>query len=118
MAKAKLIRLSVKDKPGTVAAAIAALAEARVNIVSIFGWGPQGALELVVDNPRKAMAALKKLKMKFTEGEAQIAELANRPGSLHAHLEKLAKKGVNLRSLHACGSRTGRKSTVAWTSGK
>ena len=33
MAKAKVIVLSVEDRPGTVADAIAALAEAKVNIL-------------------------------------------------------------------------------------
>lgn len=115
MAKAKMIVLSVEDKPGTVADAIAALAEAKVNILSVFGWAPQGVLQLVVDNPRKATTALKKLGISCTEGKAEMIEMPNKPGTLHAFLTKLAKKGVNLRSLSGFGSKSGRKSFLVWT---
>ena len=55
MAKAKLIVIKVEDKPGTVAAAVAVLSAAKVNIETIFDYGPQGDLQLIVDDPRKAM---------------------------------------------------------------
>ena len=81
MAKAKMIVLSVEDRPGTVADAIAALAEAKVNILSVFGWAPQGVLQIVVDNPRKAISSLKKLGISCTEGKAEIVEMPNKPGT-------------------------------------
>lgn len=115
MAKAKLIVLSVEDKPGTVAAAIASLAEAKVNILSIFGWAPQGQLQIIVDNPRRAFKTLAKLGISCKEEQAEVVELPNKPGSLHGYLTKLAKKGVNLRSLSGFGSKTGRKSYLVWT---
>lgn len=115
MAKAKLIVLKVQDKPGTVAAATAALSEAGINILSIFGWGPEGVVQLVVDNPRKAMKALAAAAIEHSEAKADMVEMPNKPGSLHAYLQKLAKKGVNLRSLSGMSSKSGRKSIVVWT---
>jgi hypothetical protein len=115
MAKAKLIVLSVEDRPGTVAAAIAALGEAGVNIESVFGWGPQGVLQLIVDSPKKAAKALSAAGVACSEAKADIVELPNKPGSLHAHLAKLAKKGVNLRSLWGTSGKSARKAVIAWT---
>ena len=115
MAKTRLIVLKVEDKPGAVAAAAAVLSEAGINIESIFGWGPQGVLQLVVDNPRKAMKALAKANIAHSEAKAEMAEMPNKPGSLHAFLAKLAKKGVNLRSISGASAKSGRKSVVIWT---
>jgi hypothetical protein len=114
MAKAKLIELKVHDSPGTVAAATAALSAAGINILSIFGWGPQGVVQLVVDNPRKAMKALATADIAYSEGKAEMVEVSSKPGGLHAYLQKLAKKGVNLRSISGISS-SGRKSVVVWT---
>ena len=115
MAKAKLIVLKVQDKPGTVAAATKVFAEAGINILSIFGWGPEGVVQLMVDNPRKAMKALAAAGTAYSEATADVVEMPNKPGSLHAYLEKLAKKGVNLRSISGMSSKSGRKSVVVWT---
>ena len=117
MPKAKLIAITVEDKPGTVAAAIAALSSAGINILSIFGWtqASQGNLHLVVDNPRKAMKTLAAAAVAHSEAKAEVVELPNKPGSLHAYLEKLAKKGINLRSICATSSKSARKSVVVWT---
>ena len=115
MAKARLIVLDVQDKPGAVAAATAALSQAGINIVSLFGWGPQGVVQLVVDNPRKAMKALTAAAIAHSEAKAEMTEISNKPGSLHAFLAKLAKKGVNLRSISGTSAKSGRKSVVVWT---
>ena len=115
MAKTKLIVLDVEDKPGAVAAATAAMSEAGINIVSIFGWGPEGVVQLGVDNPRKAMKALTAASIAHREAKAEMTEMPNKPGSLHAFLAKLAKKGVNLRSINGASGKGGHKSVVVWT---
>lgn len=115
MAKAKLITIPTEDRPGSVAEGIKALGEAGVNIISILGWNPQGVVQIVADNPRKAMKALKDANIDFTEETAEVVELPNKPGALDAYLEKLAKKGVNLHSLSATTSKGARKAVVVWT---
>jgi hypothetical protein len=67
--------------PGAVAAATAAPSEAGVNIQSIFGWGPQGIVQLVVDNPRKAGKALAAAAIAQSEAKAETAVVSNKPGS-------------------------------------
>lgn len=115
MAKSKLILLKVQDKPGTVAEATGVLAEAGVNILSIFGWAPQGIVQLTVDNSTKALKALKAAGTPHSVATAERTELRNAPGSLHAYLTKLAKKGVNLRSIAATSAKSGDKSVIVWT---
>ena len=115
MAKAKLIVIRVEDKPGTVADAVAVLSAAKVNIETIFGNGPQGDLQLIVDDTSKAKKALKAAGVAFSEAKAEVVEMPNKPGSLHAYLSKLAKKGVNLRSISGMSSASGRKSIFVWT---
>ena len=115
MAKAKLIVIKVEDKPGAVAAAVAVLSAAKVNIETIFGYGPQGDLQLIVDNPRNAIKALKASGVAFSEGKAEVVEMPNKPGSLHAYLSKLAKKGVNLRSISGMSGTSARKAILVWT---
>jgi hypothetical protein len=110
MAKVKLIVLNVKDKPGSVAEAIRSLAEAGVNVKSVFGWGPGGIVQLTVDDIRKGTKALRASGTDFTEATAEIAVLADKPGTLHAYLAKLAKKGVNLRSIAGSDGKT-----LVWT---
>ncbi len=115
MAKVKQIVLRVEDRPGTVAAAIRGLSGAGVNILSIVGWSPQGVVQLVTDNPRKAAKALTASGTTFSEATAAVAELPNRPGALLAHLDKLAKKGVNLQTIHAASAKSAKKAVVVWT---
>lgn len=115
MAKAKLIVIKVEDKPGTVADVLAVLSAAKVNIETIFGYGPQGDLQLIVDNPRNAIKALKASGVAFSEGKAEVMEMPNKPGSLHTYLSKLAKKGVNLRSISGMSGTSARKAILVWT---
>lgn len=117
MTKTTMIEIAVQDRPGTVAAVTGALAKAGVNILSVFGWSPQGILQLVVDDPKKATAALTAAKIGHTLAEAEIVEMSDRPGSLHAYLEELAGKGVNLRSINGVSGNEAGKSVLVWTAG-
>jgi hypothetical protein len=115
MAKTKLIELMLENRPGSVAAVTKVLAGAGVNILSIFGSGPLGVVQLVVDDPKKAGKALSAAAIAFKMAKGDMAELPNKPGSLHGLLAKLAKKGVNLRSIAAASTKAGRKSVVVYT---
>lgn len=115
MAKAKQFVVSVADRPGTVAEAIATLAGAGVNILSVLAWNPSGTLQIVTDNPKKTRAAFLGANVAFSETPAEVVDLPNKPGALLVYLRKLAKKNVNLRSLCATGSKAARKAVVVWT---
>ncbi len=115
MAKVKQIVFNVEDRPGTVAAAISGLSGAGVNILSVLGWGPQGVVQVVTDNPRKAVKALTASGIAFAESAAEVTELSNKPGALLAYLNKLAKKGVNLKSICSTSGKNAKKAVVVWT---
>ncbi|MDP9138755.1 MAG: hypothetical protein M3N38_11360 [Pseudomonadota bacterium] len=115
MAKAKQFNISVASKPGTVADAIRALAAAKVNVTSILGWNPSGALQLVLDNPKAAKKALDAAGISHTESAAEVVKLANKPGALLKYLDKLAKNGTNLRTICATANKKGTNATVVWT---
>ena len=115
MSNAKLLVLSVQNRPGAVADALAALSEAGIGLRSILGWAPQNVLQLVVTDPATAGEVLAGHGIAFTEHSAQIVELANQPGALHTYLAALARDSVNLRSLSGFASADGQISHVLWT---
>jgi hypothetical protein len=115
MAKAKQLVIEVADRPGSLADAIEALAESRVNILSVLAWNPGGVAHVVTDNPRKAKKALDGAGVRYTEMEGNVTELPHAPGALVKHLRGLAKKGVNLHSVCASSAKGARKATVVWS---
>lgn len=108
-------RVNRSEKRRTVAAAIAALAEANINLVSVLGWAPQGVPQLSVETPTDATGVPEKLGIAWSGEQAEIVESANTPGALHTCR---AEQGVNLRSLSGFGSAERRKSHVVWTAEK
>ena len=115
MAKARQFNISVGNKPGTVAEAIRALAAAKVNVTSVLGWNPSGSLQLVLDNPKAAKKALDGAGIGHTESSAEVVKLPNKPGALLRYLDKLARKGTNLRTICATANKKGTNATVVWT---
>lgn len=118
MAKAKQFNISVANKPGSVAGALRALAQAKVNVTSVLGWNPSGSLQLVFDKPKAAKKALDAAGISHTESSAEVVKLPNKPGALLKYLDKLAKKGTNLRSLCATANKKSGSATVVWTAEK
>jgi hypothetical protein len=115
MAKAKQFNIPVADEPGSAARAVKALGAGKVNILSILAWNPSGMVQIVTDNPKKAAKALAAARIDFSESAAEMAVLPNKPGTLVAYLEKLAKKGVNLRSVVATTAKSAKKAVLVWT---
>lgn len=116
MTQVKAFVFSVANRPGTIAAAIEALAKAKVNVTSIMGWNPAGIVQVTTDNAAGARQALQSANVQFSEGDAETVELSNEPGTLHKHLAQLAERGVNIRSI--CGAHSNGQSpaTLTWTS--
>lgn len=117
MAKAKQFTIDVQNQPGALARIARTLGDAKVNILALLATaqGPVATAHLAVDSPARAKKALDAAGIKYQETAAEEFELANTPGSLANHLEKLAAKGVNLSSIHATAGRAGRKAVVVCT---
>lgn len=117
MAKTKQFTISVENQPGTVAQITQTLGSAKVNILSLIATaqGTGGTVQLVVEDARRAKKALDNARIAYQETPAELYELSNKPGSLAQCLAQLAKKGVNLSSIHATASKGGRKAVVVYT---
>jgi len=117
MAKTKVFTITVQNQPGAVAAIAKALGSAKVNILALLGTaqGATGTVSLVAEDARRAKKALDEAKLAYEETGAEQFELANKPGALAQHLEKLATKGVNLSSIHATAVKGGKKAVVVYT---
>jgi len=117
MAKAKQLTISVQNEPGAVARIARTLGDARVNILALLATaqGATGTAQLTVDSPGRAKKALDAAGIRYQETPAEEYGLANTPGALAQCLEKLAAKGVNLRSIHATAGKGGKKAVVVCT---
>jgi hypothetical protein len=117
MAKTKVFTITVQNQPGALAGVAKALANAKVNILALLGTaqGSTGTIHLVAEEAKRAKKALEEAKLAYVETGAEQHELANKPGTLAQHLEKIAAKGVNLSSIHATAVKGGKKAVVVYT---
>ena len=117
MAKTKVLTITVQNQPGALASIAKTLGTAKVNILGLIGTaqGATGTVHLVAEDARRAKKALDEATLAYEETAAEQHELANKPGALAQHLEKLAAKGVNLSSIHATAVKGGKKAVVVYT---
>ncbi|MFZ0581258.1 MAG: hypothetical protein WAN72_16535 [Candidatus Acidiferrales bacterium] len=117
MAKTKQFTITIENHPGAVAAIAKRLGSAKVNILALLGTaqGTSGAVELVVEDPRRAKKVLDEAGLTYRETTAEEYELQNKPGALAQVLDKLAAKGVNLNSICATASKGGKKAVLVYT---
>ena len=117
MAKTKQFTITIENHPGAVAAIAKRLGSAKVNILALLGTaqGTSGAVELVVEDPRRAKKVLDEAGLAYRETIAEEYELQNKPGALAQVLDKLAAKGVNLNSICATAAKGGKKAVLVYT---
>jgi hypothetical protein len=117
MAKTKQFIVTVENRPGAVAEIAKTLGNAKVNILALLGRAEdtRGAVQLVVDDARRAKKALDESGLTYQEVRAEEHEIPNKPGALAQHLDKLAAKGVNLNSICATAPKGGKKAVVVYT---
>ncbi len=114
MAKVTQFTIALEHRPGAAAEVVEALANAKVNIIALVGSAhdQQGRVQLVAESAAKAKKALQGAGITFTARTVEQVELANKPGTLAAHLKKLAAKGVNLESIYASSSPGAKKGSI------
>ena len=114
MAKIKQFTITVENRPGAAAEVARTLGNAKVNILALAGTvqGASGTIELVAEDAKRARKALDDAKIAYHETPAEGYELPNKAGALAQYLEKLAARGINLKSIHATASKGGRKAVV------
>ena len=104
--KIEVLTVRLDPKPGALAQVLAAFREAKVNLIASWGYqmGPGEAqahfFSADLDGARKALTKLGKAPK--TE-PAFWVEDADKLGSYHGVLDKLAKAGVNIEATDAFG---------------
>jgi hypothetical protein len=118
MPRATQLTVSAKSKPGVLAQLARALADARVNIVTLSADSPRGRgkIRMIVNNAGKAKRALRRAKYRATEEPAFVVRMRNKPGALARVAERLAKARVNITSAYATTAGGG-GATVVFTVG-
>lgn len=103
MPKTTQLVLSLQSKRGVLAGIGHALADAKVNILSLSAAeaAGRGKIRMVVNKPTLAKRALRKARVRFIEEIAFTKRLSNKPGALARLADKLARGGVNIRSAYA-----------------
>ncbi|HYS18863.1 MAG TPA: ACT domain-containing protein [Candidatus Binatia bacterium] len=103
MPKTTQLVLTLQSKPGVLAGISRALADARVNILSLSAAeaAGRGKIRMIVSKPTEAKRALRKARVRFVEEPAFAKRLRNKPGALARVVEKLARARVNIRSAYA-----------------
>jgi hypothetical protein len=93
-----LVAVFVENKPGQTARITKILAEAGVNIcwVTIASSGSFGVMKFLVDRLDPAVSALKQQGLMVSLQEVLAVEVPDKPGSLQAVADCLARNSINL----------------------
>lgn len=96
-----LFTVKVKNEPGTLAKIAEAIARRGVDITAVGGGGigDVGVAAIMTDNDGGTREALREANCEFSEAEAIIADVEDRPGTLAKYSRALADAGVNLQGL-------------------
>lgn len=93
------ITVMLKDEPGALAKAAAAIAEAGVNIEAVSGdtVGGEGRVHLLFNDPAPARQALNAIGATIaSEREVMVLDVVDQPGELARVAKALASAGVNV----------------------
>ena len=106
----KEFRVFVADRPGELARVTEALATGAVNIRAIASESKHDAsfLRIVTNDVTTTEKALTMAALKYELNEILNLELLDRPGELAKISRRLARGGIDIRSLYVLGSRNGR----------
>lgn len=93
-----LFTVKLRNEPGTLAKVAEAIASRGVDIRGVGGGGigDSGVVALVTDNDMATREALQASNCEFSESEAILADVEDRPGALARLARAMADAGVNV----------------------
>ncbi len=100
---AKQVTVFLTDKPGELARAFAALADANVNIRALSGnpkAGDHGTVRFVPDDVDAAVKALTPVVLAVRVADVLIIQMPDRPRALLEVTERLASASVNIEYVY------------------
>jgi len=95
-------KVSLENKPGTLAQVGTVLGDADVNIVAIQGFsrGEESIIQFVPDNPDKAAAAFQAAGIPYTNREVLIVKVLDEPDDLGDVALVMTDAGINIDSVY------------------
>lgn len=99
------ILVLVENKPGTLARVSETLGRAGVNVqLASYATGARAIVRLITDDSEKALAALKKARIKVKQSKEVLEfTLPDVPGTLGTVARKLANARVNIEAFYIVG---------------
>ena len=114
----KELRVTMEDRPGSLARLAEALGKAGVNIeaISAATSGGSGDIRILVADTAAARKALEGAGVKVAgEREMTFVDLDDKPGSLAGTARKLADQNVNIDAVYVVGGAGGKKQLAIGT---
>ena len=98
MQTAKQLSVMLVNKPGRLAALLAALSKEKVNLraVSVMDSGDRGTLRFVPDDFPAATKVLEKANLRFDTAEVLLVEVPSQSGAFCKICERLAADHLNI----------------------
>ena len=99
-----VLKANLKHRPGALLKVMSTLKARNLGLTGLWGFSTSGGkaeLYLAAKNPAKTKAALRKMRMFGSEMAVFSVKGRDRTGALNSALGKLARKGVNIRAVHA-----------------
>jgi len=98
MQTAKQLSVSLANKPGRLAAMLAALSKSKVNLraLSVMDSGDRGTVRFVPNNMDEAIGVLEKLNVRFDQADVLLVEVPGQPGAFRKICERLAADHLNI----------------------
>ena len=102
--KMTCLKATVDDRPGALAEALRALADANANVVGMWGYpisGGRAAMMCIPDDPEKVKSLAAGAGVALEESTAFVIEGEDRVGALVESTQKIAAAGINIHAATA-----------------
>jgi hypothetical protein len=96
------LRVTLENKPGSLAQLCTVLGDARVNIEGIQGMsrGAESIVQFVANDPDRAADALQRAGIACTRREVLIVKILDQPGMLGDVALVMSEAGINIDSVY------------------
>lgn len=116
MQTAKQLSVSLVNKPGRLAAMLAALSKGKVNFraLSVMDSGDRGTVRFVPDDFTAATGVLDGMNVRYDAADVLLVEIPNQSGAFRKICERLAADHLNIDYAYcALDSSNGTKGSIA-----
>lgn len=98
MQTAKQLSVMLVNKPGRLAALLAALSKEKVSLraLSVMDSGERGTLRFVPDDVSAGKEVLEKANLRFDAADVLLVEISNQSGAFRKICERLAAEHLNI----------------------